>query len=371
MAQADQTLGVCLYKLDAREEAVLKRVVTFSGAQGRHYALAELAAAQLVVLSNDTTVDLAALNPQGAMVIRIADQESDQPYDLMMQRPLLVTRVMRTLDEARKLWVDNNTELTAPKPAEPVHLTVLTSVADSVVQAEPPEVASTQALVPAQATVQAELQPTEPATATAPAPMLEPASTAELKAEPVAQQTIDASSKPEPKLEVEALAPPAEPVAVSSAELVNPPIEVVPPTLETPVEPEGDYHHRALVVDDSAAIRKQLELELRAAGIASDFAETGEEALEKVAAHSYDLVFLDIIMPGIDGYETCRRIRTRKEMKKTPIIMLSAKTSPLDEVQGVIAGASTYLTKPVKSEQLQKTLKRVAMWLDNFQQARS
>lgn len=367
MAQADQTLGVCLYKLDAREEAVLKRVVTFSGAQGRHYALAELAAAQLVVLSNDTTVDLAALNPQGAMVIRIADQESDQPYDLMMQRPLLVTRVMRTLDEARKLWVDNHTETVAPKPAEPVHLTVLTSVADSVIQAEPPEVASTQALVPAHATVQAELQPTEPA----PAQMLEPASTTELKAESVAQQTIDADSKPEPKLEVEALAPPAEAVAVSSAELVNPPIEVAPPNLETPVEREGDYHHRALVVDDSAAIRKQLELELRAAGIASDFAETGEEALEKVAAHSYDLVFLDIIMPGIDGYETCRRIRTRKEMKKTPIIMLSAKTSPLDEVQGVIAGASTYLTKPVKSEQLQKTLKRVAMWLDNFQQARS
>ncbi|MEZ5449112.1 MAG: response regulator [Thiolinea sp.] len=131
-------------------------------------------------------------------------------------------------------------------------------------------------------------------------------------------------------------------------------------------EQTSAYHHHALVVDDSAAIRKQLELELRAAGISADFAETGEQALEQVDHHPYDLVFLDIIMPGIDGYETCRQMRTRQALKKTPIIMLSAKTSPLDEVQGVIAGASTYLTKPVKSEQLQKTLKRVSMWLDNF-----
>ncbi|OQX07992.1 MAG: hypothetical protein BWK73_26640 [Thiothrix lacustris] len=122
----------------------------------------------------------------------------------------------------------------------------------------------------------------------------------------------------------------------------------------------------ALVVDDSAAIRKQLEIELRHANIAADFAETGEEALEKSAQKQYDLVFLDVIMPGIDGYEVCRKMRSSKTMKKTPIIMLSGKTSPLDEVQGVIAGASTYLTKPVQHEQFQQTLKRVSKWLTNF-----
>ncbi len=71
-------------------------------------------------------------------------------------------------------------------------------------------------------------------------------------------------------------------------------------------------------------------------------------------------------MPGIDGYEVCRKMRASKAMKKTPIIMLSGKTSPLDEVQGVIAGASTYLTKPVNHEQFQQTLKRVSKWLTNF-----
>lgn len=124
--------------------------------------------------------------------------------------------------------------------------------------------------------------------------------------------------------------------------------------------------HHALVIDDSAAIRKQLELELRDAGISADFAESGEQALEKIEDAQYDLVFLDIIMPGIDGYETCRAMRSKASYKRTPIIMLSGKTSPLDEVQGVIAGATTYLTKPVKSVMLQETLTRVTKWLNNF-----
>jgi len=124
--------------------------------------------------------------------------------------------------------------------------------------------------------------------------------------------------------------------------------------------------HHALVIDDSASIRKQLELELRDAGITADFAESGEQALEKIKETQFDLVFLDIIMPGIDGYETCKAMRATTEYKKTPIIMLSGKTSPLDEVQGVIAGATTYLTKPVKSDMLQETLNRVTKWIDNY-----
>lgn len=140
-------------------------------------------------------------------------------------------------------------------------------------------------------------------------------------------------------------------------------INATPPPEESNVEHSG---HHALIIDDSAAIRKQLELELRDAGITADFAESGEEALEKIEDKEYDLVFLDIIMPGIDGYETCRAMRAKASYKRTPIIMLSGKTSPLDEVQGVIAGATTYLTKPVKSAMLQETLSRVTKWLDNF-----
>lgn len=143
------------------------------------------------------------------------------------------------------------------------------------------------------------------------------------------------------------------------------------PNIEELAEADEDNALHALVIDDSAAIRKQLELELRDAGITSDFAESGEQALEKIKDHQFDLVFLDIIMPGIDGYETCKAMRATAEYKKVPIIMLSGKTSPLDEVQGVIAGATTYLTKPVKSDKLQETLNRVSKWINNFAQKKS
>ncbi|MEE9445793.1 MAG: response regulator, partial [Cocleimonas sp.] len=87
-----------------------------------------------------------------------------------------------------------------------------------------------------------------------------------------------------------------------------------------------ENNHHALVIDDSAAIRKQLELELRDANISADFAESGEQALEMIKNTQYDLIFLDIIMPGIDGYETCKTMRSITDYKKTPIIMLSGKT---------------------------------------------
>lgn len=152
-----------------------------------------------------------------------------------------------------------------------------------------------------------------------------------------------------------------ESVEVAEASKVNDSTKTAP---EEPTETRTGHH--ALIIDDSAAIRKQLELELRDAGISTDFAESGEEALEKIEDAQYDLIFLDIIMPGIDGYETCRAIRTKASYKRTPIIMLSGKTSPLDEVQGVIAGATTYLTKPVKSAMLQETLSRVTKWLNSY-----
>ena len=125
--------------------------------------------------------------------------------------------------------------------------------------------------------------------------------------------------------------------------------------------------YRALVVDDSIAIQKSLELKLAAldqiAGI--DFADSGESALEMAEAAQYDLIFLDVMMPGIDGYETCTRLRKKAEYKKTPIIMVSGKTSPLDEVKGVMAGCTTYLTKPVQDEAFNKLSLRVLAWLMN------
>jgi two-component system cell cycle response regulator len=125
--------------------------------------------------------------------------------------------------------------------------------------------------------------------------------------------------------------------------------------------------YRVLVVDDSPAIQKSLELNLATLPQirAIDFADSGEIALEKAEVMQYDLIFLDVMMPGIDGYETCTRLRKKPEFKKTPIIMVSGKASPLDEVKGIISGCTTYLTKPVQHEAFQKLSIRVLGWLEN------
>jgi two-component system cell cycle response regulator len=124
--------------------------------------------------------------------------------------------------------------------------------------------------------------------------------------------------------------------------------------------------YRALVVDDSAAIQKSLELNLATLPqiAAVDFADSGESALAKAETTHYDLIFLDVMMPGIDGYETCAQLRKKPSYKKTPIIMVSGKTSPLDEVKGVMAGCTTYLTKPVQPDAFQKLGARVLAWLE-------
>ncbi|MBR9828528.1 MAG: response regulator, partial [Oceanospirillales bacterium] len=131
---------------------------------------------------------------------------------------------------------------------------------------------------------------------------------------------------------------------------------------------QQDQHYSILVVDDSHPMQQMLakELEQMDQPVNIDFADDGETALEKAGQNHYDFIFLDIMMPGIDGFETCTRLRQMPALKKTPIIMLSSKTSPLDEVKGIMAGSSTYLTKPINPVEFQKVIKRVSRWVSEF-----
>lgn len=115
---------------------------------------------------------------------------------------------------------------------------------------------------------------------------------------------------------------------------------------------------RALVVDDSPTVRKQIELGLKLMHIAVDFAETGEQALALFALKSYDIVFLDVVLPGIDGYQVCRTIKKGKLRKHTPVVMLTGKSSAFDRVKGSFAGCNSYLTKPVENVVFQSALKK-------------
>jgi two-component system, cell cycle response regulator len=108
--------------------------------------------------------------------------------------------------------------------------------------------------------------------------------------------------------------------------------------------------HRALVFDDSPTVRKQLVLELGSFNIKVDTAENGEQGLEMLKLNRYDIIFLDVVMPGTDGYQVCKIIRRNKDTKLTPIVMLTSKSSPFDKVRGSLAGCSSYLTKPVGYE---------------------
>ncbi|MFO1372408.1 MAG: response regulator [Candidatus Competibacteraceae bacterium] len=116
---------------------------------------------------------------------------------------------------------------------------------------------------------------------------------------------------------------------------------------------------RALVVDDSLPVRKQVELELKLFGIEVDTAESAERAFELIGGNSYDLIFLDVVLPGgMDGYQICKTIKKDKAIKKTPVVMLTSKSSPFDRVKGALAGCDTYLTKPVAQASFQKVVKK-------------
>ena len=137
---------------------------------------------------------------------------------------------------------------------------------------------------------------------------------------------------------------------------------------DTAVPTPETQGYAVLVVDDNNAMQQALALELQKlpAEVSISYADTGEQALEKVAGQAFDFIFLDILMPGIDGFETCTRMREIPALKKTPIIMLTSKTSPLDEVKGIMAGCSTYLTKPINPDEFQKVIARVSTWVNEF-----
>jgi two-component system, cell cycle response regulator len=117
-------------------------------------------------------------------------------------------------------------------------------------------------------------------------------------------------------------------------------------------------NRRALVVDDSPTVRKQLELELEASNIHVDSAETGETGLDLMGRNYYDIIFLDVMLPGADGYQVCKHIKKNPQLKQTPVVMLTSKSSPFDRVRGSLAGCDTYLTKPVDYLEFKQVLEK-------------
>jgi len=112
----------------------------------------------------------------------------------------------------------------------------------------------------------------------------------------------------------------------------------------------GSSNISALVVDDSLPVRIQMKKALQNIAGRVDFAETGEEAEEMIRNNTYDIVFLDVILPGVDGYDICKLIKKDPQKGKTPVIMLTSNSSPADNIKGKMAGCDTYLIKPVRQD---------------------
>jgi twitching motility two-component system response regulator PilG len=109
---------------------------------------------------------------------------------------------------------------------------------------------------------------------------------------------------------------------------------------------------KVMVIDDSNTIRRSAEIFLVQAGCTVILAEDGFDALAKISDHQPDIVFCDILMPRLDGYQTCTLLKKNPNFSATPVIMLSSKDGLFDRVRGRMAGSDEYLTKPFTKENL-------------------
>ena len=118
--------------------------------------------------------------------------------------------------------------------------------------------------------------------------------------------------------------------------------------MSNPAEPNGT---KVLVIDDSNTIRRSAEIFLKQGGYHVLLAEDGFDALSKVNDHAPDLIFCDILMPRLDGYQTCAIIKRNPRFAGVPVIMLSSKDGLFDKARGRMVGSQDYLTKPFTKDQ--------------------
>jgi CheY-like chemotaxis protein len=189
---------------------------------------------------------------------------------------------------------------------------------------------------PPAAPVPASVAPPAPVAAAAPAPIAPAAPVAPAPMTPPA-----ASFAPPPPVQVTPVMPvmPVMPVA-------------------TPAPRHEEHSFRVLAVDDSPLMRTFLQNKLQPYGIQPEFASSGEEALFKISKQHFDLIFLDVMLPGMDGYDVCKMIKKNKDNSLMKVVMLTSKDRTFDKIRGTMAGCDDYLTKPVDEMKLRSIIER-------------
>ncbi len=115
---------------------------------------------------------------------------------------------------------------------------------------------------------------------------------------------------------------------------------------------------KVLVIDDSNTIRRSAEIFLIQAGCEVILAEDGFDALAKIADYHPEVIFVDIMMPRLDGYQTCALLKKNPRFRETPVIMLSSKDGLFDRARGRLVGSDEYLTKPFTKDSLLEAVER-------------
>ncbi|HEV7606537.1 MAG TPA: response regulator [Steroidobacteraceae bacterium] len=178
---------------------------------------------------------------------------------------------------------------------------------------------------------------------------------------PAAARIADAPMVPPPTAPVAvapvAVAPVAAPPAPSIAlQPMSPPVPVAP--VATPTPRHEEHNFRVLAVDDSPLMRTFLQNKLQPYGIQPEFASSGEEALFKISKQHFDMIFLDVMLPGMDGYDVCKMIKKNKDNSLMKVVMLTSKDKTFDKIRGTMAGCDGYLTKPVDELKLRAIIER-------------
>ena len=118
---------------------------------------------------------------------------------------------------------------------------------------------------------------------------------------------------------------------------------------------------QCLVIDDSQLMRTHMRLILREYNLDVDLSEDAETALEMLKIKQFDIIFLDIVLPEMDGYKACRLMKTNPKTNHTPVVMLTSKRSPFNKIHGALVGCDHYLTKPVDPVKVYKILQEYAL----------
>jgi two-component system, cell cycle response regulator len=115
-----------------------------------------------------------------------------------------------------------------------------------------------------------------------------------------------------------------------------------------------EHNIRVLIADDSLAVRRQLKIEFDLMSAQLKAVADGEAAVQAAEQEKFDLIFLDVVMPGMDGYAACKAIKRTSHNRNTPVVMLTSRSSNFDKFKGMLAGCDTYLTKPVNHNEFKQ-----------------